>query len=68
MLFTGVMPAGCEPADCDVDWLNEKLKSKMLLFDAVKIFDIFALLVEPLGRPIGFNFLFFGASSASPSI
>ena len=61
VLFVGVSPAGCEPDGR----LGEKLKSRILLFNDVKIFGIFTLLVEPLGRPIGFNFLFFGASSAN---
>ena len=66
LLLAGFSPAESKPDACDV-WLGEKVKSRILLFGAADPLSVFALLSEPLGRPIGFNFLFFGASSASTS-
>ena len=64
ILFVSILFASCKPDNR----LGKKLKSKILLFNNIKIFSIFTLLIKPLRRLIGFNFLFFGASSASPSI
>src|SRR3954468_7078261 len=62
--------AGVAPAECRLNadgvWLGEKLKSRMLRFEA-GIPPSIALLIKPLGRPIAFSFLFFGASSTSSS-
>ena len=63
VLFVSVSPVGCEPDS----WLGEKLKSKILLFNIIKIFSNFTLLIKPLGYSIKFNF-FFDIFSASPSI
>jgi hypothetical protein len=41
------------------------LKSKILLFEVAGPLVVFALLVDPFGRPIVFSFLFLGASSSS---
>ena len=64
VLFVGVSSAGCEPDSR----LGKKLKSKILLFNNIKIFSIFILLIKSLGYLIGFNFFFFSVFSASPSI
>ena len=64
ILFIGILPTGCEPNSR----LGEKLKSKILLFNNIKIFSIFILLIKSLGYLIGFNFFFFSVFSASPSI
>ena len=68
ILFANIVPADYKPINCDISWLGEKLKSKILLFNTIKIFSIFILLIKPLGYLIGFNFLFFNTSSTSPSI
>jgi hypothetical protein len=60
-MFAGVLPAfwvlnaGCV-------WL---VKLRMLLFALAFLLSVFALFIAPIGRPVGFNFLFFDASSAS---
>ena len=66
VLLAGVLPASYVPNACGV-WLSEKVKFNILLFDAANPFIGFALLIEPLGRPIAFNFFFLNASSISPS-
>ena len=63
VLFVGVSPMGCEPDS----WLGKKLKSKILLFNIIKIFSNFTLLIKPLGCSIRFKF-FFRAFSTSLSI
>src|SRR2546423_14518740 len=62
ILFISILPTGCEPNS----WLGKKLKSKILLFNNIKIFSIFILLVKPLGYLIGFNFLFLAPLAPLP--
>ena len=69
VLIAGVTPADCVPDDCEIAWLDEKLKSRMLPSDGVaKIIGVFTLLIKPLRHLIEPNFLFFGAFSASSAI
>src|SRR5437667_8089027 len=64
MLFAGGVPAICVP-DTSCVWLGVNVKLRILLFIPAELFGVFALLIESLGRPIGFIFLFFGASGTS---
>ena len=68
-IFTSILFISISSADYEPDSrLGKKLKFRILLFNNIKIFSIFTLLVEPLEYLIGFNFLFFSVFSASPSI
>jgi hypothetical protein len=60
-MFAGVSPAFWV-LDAGCVWL---VKLRMLLFALAFLLSIFALLIAQIGRPVGFNFLFFDASSAS---
>jgi hypothetical protein len=65
MLLAGVSPAFCLlGAGCA--WL-EVVKLRML-FAPAPLSIVFALLTAPVGRPIGFSFLFFDASGACLTI
>jgi hypothetical protein len=60
-LFAGVSPAFWV-LDAGCVWL---VKLRMLLFALAFLSSVFALFTAPIGRPVGSNFLFFDASSAS---